>query len=118
MKRRIFSVATSLSLALGLWAAHVPNVMAANPTYVVIFVCEDFSPYTVVSYSNSYDAPGQTSGASCSQQLEDLLTAGFTNVNVSLQTYTAASGLGAPGSLDGTYITYVLANGTLTGGNL
>ena len=118
MKRNLLSVAVFLLSALILWVARVPNAMATNPTEVVTFVCQDFGSYTVVSYNHSSGAPVQTSGASCAQQLENLLNAGLTNVNGTVQTYFGSNVTGAPNGIAGSYITYVLANGTLTSGSL
>ena len=97
----------------------VGNVMAANPTEVVIFSCMEKDPatgYTVLTYDASPSTPAKPS-TDCAAALETLLADGLTNVNVSVQTYTNG-GAGAPSGTDGTYITYVLANGTLTSGNL
>lgn len=119
MKRNFRSIAIFTLSALALWAVRVPSAMATNPTEVVIFVCQDFSPFNVVYYNHSASAPGQTSGAACSDQLEDLLTVGLTNVNVSVQNDVGMSSTsGIPNGTEGAYITYVLANGTLTSGGL
>lgn len=107
-----------ISAALG-WAACVGNAMAINPTEVVIFSCLEKNPatgYSVVAYDASPSAPAKSS-TDCATQLEALLSAGLTNVNASIQTYTNG-GAGAPNGFDGTYITYVLANNSLTSGNL
>ncbi len=94
--------------------------MAANPTEVVIFSCMETDPatgYTVLTYDASPGAPAKPS-TDCAAALEALLADGLTNVNVSIQTYSAGNGAGAPSGTDGTYITYVLSNGTLTSGGL
>ena len=120
MKRNYFRVAGVLISALVVWQACVGNAMAANPTELVVFSCIEKNPatgYTVVAYNASPSAPAKSS-TDCAAQLEALLSAGFTNVNVSVQTYTSSTGSGAPNGLDGTYITYMVTNGTLTSGSL
>jgi len=114
MKRNFLSLAVFSLSALALWVAGVPNAMAANPSEVVIFQCGT-NTSTVYNYE-SYGGPGQTSGASCAEQLEILLNDGLTNVNVSVQAWS--SDVGPPDSLVGTYITFVLSNGTLASGGL
>jgi hypothetical protein len=116
MKRAIFSIGTFLSFTAVLWSAHVPSALAANPNEVVVFSCsEGSSGYTVNDYNNSPGAPVKPS-TDCATTVEALLTDGLLNVNISVQTWSATSG--APQGITGTYITYVMANGTLTGGNL
>jgi hypothetical protein len=120
MKRNYLWVAGVLISTFVAWVACVENAMAANPTEVVIFSCMEKNPatgYTVLTYDASPSAPAKPS-TDCAAALEALLNAGLTNVNVSVQTYTGSVGAGAPNGTDGTYITYVLANGTLTSGNL
>jgi hypothetical protein len=119
MKRNYFWVAGVFISTLVVWAACVENVMATNPTELVVFSCVETNPatgYTVVSYDASPSAPAKPS-TDCAAALAALLSAGLTNVNVSVQTYLG-SGAGAPNGTDGTYITYVLTNGTLTSGGL
>jgi hypothetical protein len=69
----------------------------------------------IVLLDNSPGAPGKPS-TDCAATVEALLADGLINVNISVQTWSATSG--APQGITGTYITYVMANGTLTGGNL
>lgn len=115
MKRNFLSVAVFSLSALALWVADVPNAMAANPTEVVVMQCmETSSGYTVEVYDASSGAPGKSS-SDCAAAVETILTDGLVNVNVSVQTYTATGGEGAPGEVDGTYITYVFSNGTVSG---
>jgi hypothetical protein len=114
-----YRVAGVVMSALVVWGTAVESVMAANPTEVVIFSCMETNPatgYTVLTYDKNPAAPAKPS-TDCAATLEALLNDGLTNVNVSVQTYTNG-GAGAPSGTDGTYITYVLANGTLTSGNL
>jgi hypothetical protein len=118
MKCNFLSFAGVLISTLIVWGAHVGKAIAANPTEVVILSCKETNPatgYTVLSYDSSPSAPAQPS-TDCSAALIALLADGLTNVNVSVQTYQSV--YGAPSGIDGTYITYVLANGTLTSGNL
>jgi len=114
MKRNALSIAVFSLSTLAIWVARVPNAAAANPNEVVIFQCGT-NTSTVYNYE-TYGGPGQTSGANCAEQLEILLNDGLTNVNVSVQTWSSDSG--PPDSLVGTYITFVLSNGTLTSGGL
>jgi hypothetical protein len=119
MKCNFLSIAGVLVSTLVVWGAHVGNAVAANPTEVVIFSCMEKNPatgYTVLSYDASPSAPAKPS-TDCAAALEALLADGLTNVFVSVQTYTNG-GAGAPNGTDGTYITFVLANGTLASGNL
>jgi hypothetical protein len=106
MKRHFVSVALFSLSAIVLCLARVTDAMATAPTEVVAFVCADYAPFTVQYYDHSSGAPAQPSG-SCSAVLEYLLNAGLTNVNVSVQTYASSSGemLGAPGGVNGSYIT-------------
>jgi hypothetical protein len=118
MKRNLLSFGGVLTSTLSMWGAHVGNAIAANPNEVVIFSCMETNPatgYTVLSYDSSPSAPAKPS-TDCSAALLALLADGLTNVNVSVQTYQSV--YGAPSGIDGTYITYVLANGTLTSGSL
>lgn len=120
MKRNFLSIAVFLLSALVLWIARVPTAMATNPTEVVVFSCLEsgaqFGGYSVINYNNSPGAPAKSSN-DCATELETLLNDGLINVNVSVQQWSTTQG--APdGGITGTYITYVLANGTLTGGNL
>jgi len=120
MKRNYFWVAGVLISTLVVWGARVENAMAANPTELVVFSCMEKDPatgYTVLTYDNSPSAPAKPS-TDCAATLEALLADGLTNVNISVQTYTSSTGSGAPNGTDGTYITYVLSNGTLTSGGL
>lgn len=115
MKRNLLSLPMLSLSALALWAVHAPNADAANPTEVVVLQCMQTSTgYTVQVYDASPGAPGKSS-SDCSAAVETLLADGLINANVSVQTYTATSGLGAPGQVDGTYVTYVLTNGTASG---
>jgi hypothetical protein len=113
MKCNFLSVAGFLISTLLVWGAHVGNASAANPT--VTFTCMETKPaatgYTVLAYDASPSAPTKPS-TDCATALASLLAAGFTSVNISIQTYTAVSGWGAPNGVsgDGTYITYVLQN--------
>ena len=119
MKHRYLRVSSLLMPTLIVSGAITSIAVAANPTEVVIFSCMETNPatgYTVLSYDASPSAPAKPS-TDCAAALETLLGDGLTNVNVSVQTYTNG-GAGAPNGTDGTYITYVLANGTLTSGNL
>lgn len=117
MKPKILSVAAFVLSALVLWVVRVPKVMASNPSEVVTFVCQDYGSYDVESYNRSSSAPAQTSGATCSDQFEDLLNDGLINVSISQQTYFGSNVTGAPGGVAGTYITFVMANGTLAAGS-
>jgi hypothetical protein len=120
MKRDYRWNAGILMAMLVAWGAGVGNVMAANPTELVVFSCMETSPatsYTVLTYDASPSAPAKPS-TDCATTLATLLSDGFTNVNVSVQTYTGTVGAGAPSGTDGTYITYVLTNGTLSSGSL
>jgi hypothetical protein len=120
MKRNYSWISGVLISTLVAWAACVENVMAANPTELVVFSCVEKNPatgYTVLTYDASPSAPAQPS-TDCAAALAALLSAGLTNVNVSVQTYTGSVGAGAPNGTDGTYITYVLTNGTLASGGL
>lgn len=113
---RVSGVLISTSLV---WIACLEGALAANPNEVVILSCMEENPatsYTVLTYDASPSAPAKPS-TNCGAALEALLNDGLTNVNVSIQTYTNG-GAGAPSGTDGTYITYVLANGALTSGNL
>lgn len=113
--RLISGVAVASLSTLVLWAARVPNAKAANPTEVVVLQCVETSTgYTVQVYDASSGAPSKSS-SDCSAAVETLLDDGLINANVSVQTYTAESGMGAPGEVNGTYITYVLTNGTASG---
>jgi hypothetical protein len=119
MKRNYSWVAGVLISTLVVWEAGIEKVMAANPTEVVIFSCVETNPatgYTVLTYDASPSAPAKPS-TDCATTLETLLSDGLTNANETVQTYTNG-GAGAPNGTDGTYITYVLTNGTLTSGNL
>lgn len=118
MKRNYLRVSGILMSALLVWAVCVGSAMAANPTQVVVFSCKlasASSTYIVYAYNASAYAPAKSS-TDCAAQLYTLLNNGLTNVNVSIQTYT--NGSGAPGNVDGTYITYVLTDGILASGNL
>lgn len=116
MKRILRSIVAFSLSAVGLCAAYIPNAMAANPTAVVVMQCmETSSSYSVVTY-NSYNGPAEASSSNCAETVESVLNDGLINVNVSVQTYTATGGEGAPGEVDGTYITYVFSNGTVSGG--
>ena len=120
MKCNFLSVAGVLISTLVVWGAHVGNAMAADPTELVIFSCMETNPatgYTVLTYDASPSAPTKPS-TDCATTLAALLADGLTNVNISIQTYTGNVGAGAPSGTDGTYITYVLTNGTLTSGGL
>jgi hypothetical protein len=119
MKRSFLSIAGFFLSALVLCAARVANVMAANPTEVVVVSCEENNPgsgYSVINYDNSSGSPAQSS-TDCATEVEALLNSGLTNVNLSVQTYSTEGGYGAPGEVNGTYITYVLTNGTASGTN-
>lgn len=120
MRRNNRSVVFLVLAALVLGMAPLTNAIASPPTAVVIVMCGDYGTWPVVFYDHSSSAPAQTSGASCPAQLASLLSAGFTNVNITAQTYASQSGqvVGAPGGVNGTYTTYVLTNGTLSAGNL
>ena len=119
MKCNFLSVAGVLISTLVVWGVHVENAIAASPTQVVIFSCMETNPatgYTVLTYNASPSAPAKPS-TDCGTALLALLADGLTNVYFSVQTYTNG-GAGAPSGTDGTYITYVLTNGTLTSGGL
>ena len=121
MSRNTRSVVVFTLSALIVCLSRVADVSAAPPTEVVMLVCADYGTSTIVYYDASPSAPAQTAGASCATQLASLQSAGFTNVNVTVQTYVASSAgevIGAPGGVNGTYTTYVLANGSLSSGNL
>lgn len=116
MKRNYLRASGILMSAVLVWVGCCGSAMAANPTQVVIFSCKlGSSSYTVYAYNASTYAPAKSS-TDCAAQLYTLLNNGLTNVNVSIQTYT--NGSGAPGNVDGTYITYVLTDGILASGNL
>lgn len=120
MKSNYFWVVGISISTLILWESSVENVMAANPTELVVFSCMETDPatgYTVLTYDPSPSAPAKPS-TDCAATLAALLSDGLTNVNVSVQTYTGSSGAGAPNGTDGTYITFTLTNGTLTSGGL
>jgi hypothetical protein len=108
MKRAFLSFPLLLLCALGLWVAAVANVMAANPTELVVVSCMENNPgsgYSVINYDNSSGSPAQSS-SDCATELNALLNAGLTKVSVTVQTYTTDGGYGAPGEVNGTYITY------------
>lgn len=91
-----------------------------NPTEAVLFSCLENNPasgYSVINYDRSPTAPAQSSSTDCATQLDALLNAGLTNQNLSIQTYTYSPGTteGAPGGVEGTYITYFVTNGTVSG---
>ena len=112
MKCNFLSVAGVLISTLVVWGVHVENAIAASPTQVVIFSCMETNPatgYTVLTYNASPSAPAKPS-TDCATTLAALQADGLTKVNISVQTYTASAGAGAPSGIDGTYITYVLAN--------
>jgi hypothetical protein len=119
MKRTFLSIGVFVLSTFAVWAGSVASVMAANPSEVVIFSCVENIPpggYSVINY----DGTPAKSSSDCATELEALLNAGLTNVNVTVQTYiyTDTTTGGAPGGVAGTYITYVLTNGTLSSGNL
>jgi hypothetical protein len=120
MKRNLLSVAGVLISTLVVWGAHIGSAIAANPTQVVVFSCMETNPatgYTVLTYNATPSAPTKPS-TDCATTLAALLADGLINVNVSVQTYTGSAGAGSPNGTDGTYITYVMTNGTLTSGGL
>jgi hypothetical protein len=120
MKRNNVWFGGVLTSTLVVWGACIGNVMAASPTAFVIFSCVLTNPatgYTVLTYDASPSAPAKPS-TDCATTLATLLADGLTNVNISVQTYTTEFGDGAPNGTDGTYITYVMTNGTLTSGVL
>ena len=120
MMRKYSRIVGLLISAFVVWGACINNAAATNPTQLVVFSCKESNPatgYTVQTYNNSPSAPAKPS-TDCAATLAALLSDGLTNVNISIQTYTGSSGAGAPNGTDGTYITYVLTNGTLTSGSL
>jgi hypothetical protein len=109
MKRHGLMVAVFVLSAAGLWVAPIPNVMAST-VEAVTFSCLENNPgsgYSVINYNHNPGAPAQSS-SDCATELEALLNAGLTNVNVTVQTYiyTDTTTGGAPGGVAGTYITY------------
>jgi hypothetical protein len=112
MKRNYYRIAGVMASAFIVWEATLQSALGANSPALVVFSCMETNPatgYTVVSYDASPSAPAKPS-TDCATTLETLLNDGFTNTpNVSLQTYTASAGAGAPNGTNGTYITYVLS---------